>query len=57
MRLIFVGLVAICCLTGSVQAQIAYEPISIQEKGFFKKKFYERCDVEMDELHLIKLLQ
>lgn len=47
----FVSLVSI----NSVSAQISYEPITIVKKGIFGKKYYQRCDVDMDGQQLTLL--
>ena len=50
------SLLFIMCSSLVANAQINFEPITIKERGLFNKKYYERCDVEMDEAHLLKLL-
>ncbi len=50
-------LVLTCILTMTVKAQVSFEPITIGERGWLHKKYYERCDIEMTPIQLFKLFQ
>lgn len=43
-------------ISGTLQAQISYAPITVSKKTVFKKKVYTRCDVDMNADQLMKLL-
>ncbi|MFV0554505.1 MAG: hypothetical protein ACK5LR_07350 [Mangrovibacterium sp.] len=50
------ALILFLALSLGAQAQIAYSPITIGERGILKQKVYTRCDVDMTADQLLNVL-
>lgn len=55
--IVFILLALLNIVAGNtLKAQVSYSPITMSEKGPFKKKVYTRCDVDMNADQLMQLL-